>query len=82
MLTVDEIRQAHKRIADTLSPTPVLPEAFLSSAMSRRVLLKCELFQQTGSFKPRGGLNWIRTAEDADSRCRCHSNVYGFKGAF
>lgn len=66
MLTVDEIRQAHERIADTLSPAPVLPEAFLSSAMSRRVLLKCELFQQTGSFKPRGGLNWIRTAEDAE----------------
>ncbi|MCG7599216.1 threonine/serine dehydratase [Halomonas sp. McH1-25] len=69
MLTIDDIRDARARIAGTLFATPILPEKELSSALAQRVLLKCELFQHTGSFKPRGGLNWICTANDAELHC-------------
>ena len=69
MLTLDDIRHARERIAASLSPTPTLPEPMLSTALSQRVLLKCELFQRTGSFKSRGGLHWVSTASDAELRC-------------
>ncbi|GHA93225.1 threonine ammonia-lyase [Modicisalibacter luteus] len=68
MLTIEDIREARACIAGTLSATPILTEPNFSSTLAQRVLLKCELFQNTGSFKPRGGLNWIGTASDAELR--------------
>ena len=40
----------------------MLSDPGLSERLGRRILLKGELFQRTGSFKARGGLNWVRTA--------------------
>lgn len=62
MLTINDIRHARTNIVDALLPTPVLTDPVLTDLLSNRVLLKGELFQRTGSFKPRGGLNWLRTA--------------------
>ncbi|MBB3190998.1 threonine ammonia-lyase [Halomonas cerina] len=62
MITLEHLQQAQARIADTLSPTPLVLDHALSDQLERRVWLKGELFQRTGAFKPRGALNWLRTA--------------------
>jgi threonine dehydratase len=58
--TVDEIREARRRLGDRVLTTPVrtwddrgIRDA---SGGDFRVVLKEELFQRTGSFKPRGAL--------------------------
>ena len=59
--TLDEIRANRARLGDLVITTPVrfLGEEALAHAVgeSTRVWLKEELFQRTGSFKPRGALS-------------------------
>lgn len=62
MLALERLQSAQRLIGDTLLPTPLLLDHALSDRFGRRVWLKAELFQRTGSFKPRGGLHWVRTA--------------------
>lgn len=62
MLRLQQIQQARATITPTLSPTPLVLDHVLSDRLGRRVWLKGELFQRTGSFKSRGALNWLRTA--------------------
>ncbi|MFC3286121.1 threonine ammonia-lyase [Litchfieldella rifensis] len=62
MITLETIQQARATIGDTLEVTPLITDLLLSERLGRRVRLKAESLQRTGSFKPRGGLNWIRTA--------------------
>ncbi|SFU74192.1 threonine/serine dehydratase [Halomonas korlensis] len=62
MLQLQQIQQARDTITPTLSPTPLILDHVLSDRLGRRVWLKGELFQRTGSFKSRGALNWLRTA--------------------
>jgi threonine dehydratase len=54
MLTLDLIRATRERLRGLLPATPLLPCDALSSRLGCRVSLKLELFQKTGSFKPRG----------------------------
>lgn len=62
MITIETVQSARETISDTLTSTPLIMDHVLSERLGRRVWLKGELFQRTGSFKPRGGLNWIRSA--------------------
>lgn len=62
MIELEHVQQAQARIADTLLATPLVLDHALTEQLGRRVWLKGELFQRTGSFKPRGALNWVRTA--------------------
>lgn len=62
MIALADIQRAQARLADTLAPTPLVLDHALSDRLARRVWLKGELFQRTGSFKARGALNWLRTA--------------------
>ena len=57
MITVDDVRAAREAIGDDLHRTPV----FSSRTLGANVFLKAELFQRTGSFKPRGVLNKLRS---------------------
>jgi threonine dehydratase len=57
LVTLQDIRAARTVIGDRLVRTPLVPSAHLSQRTGARVSLKLELFQQTGSFKPRGVLN-------------------------
>lgn len=68
MITIEDIQRARDTIGDTLDATPMLTESALSERLHRCVLLKGELFQRTGSFKTRGGLNWLRTASADELR--------------
>ncbi len=58
--TVEQIRRARGRLGDLVATTPVWPwrSAQLAELIgeSTAVTLKLELFQYTGSFKPRGAL--------------------------
>jgi len=53
----DTVLAAREAIRGRLLRTPVFSSATLSVLTGARVLLKAELFQKTGSFKPRGVLN-------------------------
>lgn len=62
MVEYEDILAARERIRDTVEYTPMVTDQALSERLGRRVRLKGELFQHTGAFKPRGALNWLRTA--------------------
>jgi threonine dehydratase len=62
VITVDDVRAARATIGDSLHRTPI----FSSATLGPRVFLKAELFQRTGSFKPRGVLNKLRSLTDEE----------------
>jgi threonine dehydratase len=53
---LDDVVAAREAIAGRLHRTPVFGSATLGGLAGARVFLKAELFQKTGSFKPRGVL--------------------------
>lgn len=57
-----DIARARERIAGALPVTPAVRALEIEERLGAPIHLKCELFQKTGSFKPRGALNWLRTA--------------------
>lgn len=59
MIPLEAIRQAAARTAPYLHRTPVLSSRSLGEPAGVRLDLKCESFQKTGSFKPRGALNLV-----------------------
>ncbi len=69
MLTVDDVHAAAERLTGRLLTTPLMPAPELSARMDRPVWLKLESLQTTGSFKPRGALNWLLAA------CLCRSTT-------
>jgi threonine dehydratase len=56
-VNLEIIRAARERLAPYLSTTPLVPSHFLSRLAGRRVWLKIETQQPTGSFKVRPALN-------------------------
>jgi threonine dehydratase len=68
LISLDDVYRARERIGDRLHRTPLLPSATLSKQTGADVRLKAELFQRTGSFKPRGVLNKLATLTDEEKR--------------
>lgn len=66
MLDISDIQQARLRIARYVRRTPLERSATLSRMLGTNVYLKYELFQFTGSFKPRGAFNTMLTLSDAE----------------
>lgn len=58
LIPLKQIEEARTRIAPYVRKTPLVPLDTLSKD-GRKVLMKCELFQRTGSFKLRGATNCI-----------------------
>jgi len=56
VLTLDDVRAARETIGGRLHRTPTFTSRTLSQRIGADVRLKAELFQVTGSFKPRGVL--------------------------
>src|SRR5207249_1193071 len=52
--TRDDVLAAREALGDRLHRTPIFSSATLSRLTGARVFVKAELFQRTGSFKPRG----------------------------
>ncbi len=59
MVCLEDIQKARKRLAGVLISTPLLHSHALSRLTGRKVLLKMECFQRTGSFKIRGAYNMV-----------------------
>jgi threonine dehydratase len=57
VISLDDVLSARATIGDRVHRTPTLSSATLSRRVGAPVHLKAELFQRTGSFKPRGVLN-------------------------
>ena len=66
LLSLDDVRRARERIGDRLHRTPLLRSATLSDQIGADVRFKGELFQRTGSFKPRGVLNKLATLSEEE----------------
>lgn len=56
MVTLDDISQARSIIQNKLHRTPTVSASALGEIAGIQLYLKCEQFQKTGSFKPRGAL--------------------------
>jgi threonine dehydratase len=67
-LTLDDVRAAQRTIAGRAHRTPLLSSATLSRLTGATVHLKAELFQRTGSFKPRGVLNKLASLSDDEKQ--------------
>jgi threonine dehydratase len=59
MITLTEIQSAQRVIANKLHRTPLLHSSTLSRLTGTELHLKAEVFQKTGSFKPRGVFNKV-----------------------
>lgn len=69
LVTLSDITFARGVIAGRLHHTPTVGSTYLSQQCGARVSPKLELFQKTGSFKPRGVLNALSALDD-DARRR------------
>jgi len=66
VIALEDIRAAAERIGGRVHRTPLLPATQLGDRAGVRLFLKCENFQKTGSFKPRGALNKILSLPHAE----------------
>ena len=57
MVSLDDLLAAREVISGHIHRTPVFSSTALGRELGARAFLKAELFQRTGSFKPRGVLN-------------------------
>jgi threonine dehydratase len=65
---LEDVLAAREAIGARLQRTPVFTSATLSELTGARVYLKAELFQRTGSFKPRGVLNSLASLSPEERR--------------
>src|ERR1035438_7479574 len=56
-MTLDAIREARRRIANVIRPTPLMQHPLLSEELGCDVWVKHENHNPTGAFKVRGGVN-------------------------
>lgn len=64
MIGLEDIQSASNRIAPFVIKTPLERSQTLSNLLGANAYLKMELFQKTGSFKPRGAFNQILQLND------------------
>ncbi|MEO1611524.1 MAG: threonine/serine dehydratase, partial [Pseudomonadota bacterium] len=65
-IAIDDIRAAAKRLEGAAVKTPLLESDNLNVIAGRRVLVKAECLQRTGSFKFRGGWSALSALSPAD----------------
>ena len=68
-ITIADIRAAEARLAGVARVTPMLEDPVLNARAGRRVLVKAECLQLTGSFKFRGGWSAV-SALPPEARAR------------
>jgi threonine dehydratase len=68
VIGLGDVRAARETIAGRLHRTPIFSSAALDELTGARVFLKAELFQRTGSFKPRGVLNSLAALSPEERR--------------
>ncbi|HWF79040.1 MAG TPA: threonine/serine dehydratase [Streptosporangiaceae bacterium] len=66
LLELEDIQRAQARIGGLVHLTPVMSSTSVGDELGVRLHLKAELFQKTGSFKPRGVFNRLLSMDPAD----------------
>jgi threonine dehydratase len=66
VVALEDVLSARETIGGRLHRTPTFGSATLSERTGARVHLKAELFQRTGSFKPRGVLTKLASLTDEE----------------
>ncbi len=66
MITLDDIREAHRNISGLVHHTPLMHSSAIGTRAGVDLFLKCENLQKTGSFKPRGALNKLAHLSEAE----------------
>ena len=64
MITLNDVKAAAEKVSSYVRRTPLWKSETLSKRLGTNVYLKMELFQKTGSFKPRGAFNQILAKEN------------------
>ncbi len=64
-MNIDMIRAAAERLKGHARRTPLLSSPFIDELAGRRVMVKAECLQHTGSFKYRGGRSAVSALDDA-----------------
>ncbi|MEC9361074.1 MAG: pyridoxal-phosphate dependent enzyme, partial [SAR324 cluster bacterium] len=57
MITLNDVKSAAEKVSSYVHRTPLWKSETLSKRLGTNAYLKMELFQKTGSFKPRGAFN-------------------------
>jgi threonine dehydratase len=66
LVSLDDVLAARDTIAGRVHRTPLFSSATLSARAGAEVYLKAELFQRTGSFKPRGVLTKLASLSEEE----------------
>ncbi len=67
-VTLNDIQKAYKALKPVVKHTPIVTSKSFSEMAARKIFLKLENLQSTGSFKIRGAYNRIRTIAEKDKR--------------
>ena len=66
MVSINDIKEAHKRISGYIHKTPILSSKTINELTGSDILFKCESLQKTGSFKIRGATNTVKQLSKTD----------------
>jgi threonine dehydratase len=80
-LTLEQVHEAHQRIKDKISRTPVMTSHTLDSDAGAQLFFKCENFQKIGAFKARGATNAVFCLSEAQARKGVATHSSGNHGA-
>lgn len=67
-IDINSVRAAAERLAPHAVKTPLLESPFLNEIAGRRVLVKAECLQKTGSFKFRGAWSAVSALNDSEKQ--------------
>jgi threonine dehydratase len=66
--TLEDIREAHRRIQPFIHRTPVLTSATIDRMAGGEIFFKCENLQKAGAFKIRGACNAVFSLSDDEAK--------------
>ena len=68
MITLNDIKEAKKRLSGTVLTTPLVKAPILSKELSAQIYLKEDNLQLTGSFKIRGAFNRLASMDETKDK--------------
>jgi threonine synthase len=80
--TAQGVASAHELLANKVVRTPLLESLLLNEQLNRRVLVKAECLQTTGSFKYRGALHRLLRLQQDDPEAAARGVVAFSSGNF
>ena len=76
LVTIGDVKTAHKKIAPYIHKTPVMRSERLDMIVACKLFFKCENLQKAGAFKSRGAVNAVfsLSEDQADKGVATHSS--------